>query len=179
MMVTLILVLSAGLALLFFLLRIGGFGANLRNEAELAERLQPVDLDAFRNLVDPDEARFLQANLAHSEFCMIQRQRLLAAVEYIASVSHNAAVLLQLGQAARHSADPRVAEAGRHLVDHAVRLRLYSLIATGKLYVRIAFPSAVLEPGGIVDRYQTLSDSASLVGRLRDPSKAALMSTHT
>jgi len=173
---TLILVVCAALALLFFLLKIRGYGAPPVDESQLAAHLFSVDLDAFRNLVDPDEEQFLRAHLSPSEFRAIQRQRLRAAVDYVAGVSHNAASLLQLGQAARHSPDARVAEAGRHLVDDAVRLRLYSLVAASKLYARMAFPGTVLEPAGIVDYYQSMSNWAALLGRLQNPAKAALLS---
>ncbi len=84
--------------------------------------------------------------------------------------------MLELGQAARRSPDPRVADAARQLVDDATRLRLFSLIATSKLYVRIAFPGTALEPAGIVDSYQTMSHRAALLGRLQNPATAALLS---
>jgi hypothetical protein len=99
-----------------------------------------------------------------------------AAVDYVTGVSQNAAVLLQLGLAARRSPDIRVAEAGRQLVDDAVRLRLTSLLAAGKLYARIVFPGTVLVPAGIADHYQSMSHRAALLGRLQDPAKAALLS---
>ena len=63
MTITLILVLCAALALLFFLFRIKGYGATPLDESNLASRLPSVDLEAFRNLIDPDEEKFLRANL--------------------------------------------------------------------------------------------------------------------
>jgi hypothetical protein len=175
MTVTLILVLCAAFALVFFLFRMKGYGTALVDEATLASRLQSVDLDAFRNLIDPDEEEFLRSNLPPAEFRPIRRQRLRAAVDYVAGVSQNAAVLLQLGLAARLSADPRVADAGRQLVDDAVRLRLYSLVAVAKLYTRIVVPGNVLEPAGLVDGYQSMSHRAALLGRLQNPAQGGLL----
>ncbi len=176
MIPTLILVVIAGLALIFFLLRVRGFGVAPIETSKLAERLLAVDLDAFRNLVDPDEEQYLREQLPPAEFRPIQRQRLRAALDYIGGISHNAAILLHFGQAARLSPDPRVAEAARQLVDDAVRLRLYAVVAAAKLCARMAFPGTVLEPAGIVDSYQSVSHRAALLGRLQNPAKAALIS---
>ena len=176
MTATLILVLLALLALLFFAVKIRGYGAKPANEVGLADDLRSVDLDAFRNLVDPDEEQFLREHLPPSEFRVIQRQRLRAAIDYVASVFHNAAILLHLGQAARLSLDPRISEAGHQLVDDAVRLRLFSGIAIAKLYARIVLPGTVLETVGIVDSYQSISHRAALLGRLQNPARAPLLS---
>jgi len=153
-----------------------GYGAAPLDESNLASRLPSVDLEAFRNLIDPDEEKFLRANLQPGEFRVIQRQRLRAAVDYVTGVSQNAAALLQLGLAARRSPDIRIAEAGRQLVDDAVRLRLTSVLAIGKLYARIVFPGAVIEPSGIVDHYRSMSYQVALLGRLQNPAKAGLVS---
>lgn len=176
MTVTLIFVLFAVLALGLFLLRLPGTFKDQADEAKLIQQLQPVDLDAFQNLVDPGEERFLRANLPSSEFRDIQRQRMRAAVDYVSGVSRNAAILLRLGLAARRSLEPQVAEAGRHLVDNALRLRLYSLMATGKLLTRIAFPGTILEPAGIVSHYQETSNWAARLGRLQHPESVAVVS---
>jgi hypothetical protein len=175
MIPTLILVLIAGIALTFFLFRLRGFGVAPIESSSLADQLLAVDLDAFRNLVDPDEEQYLREHLPPAEFRPIQRERLRAALDYIGGVSHNAAVLLHFGQAARLSLDPLVAEAAHQLVDEAVRLRLYALVATGKLYARMVFPETILEPIGIVDSYQSLSHRATLLGRLQNPATAALL----
>ncbi len=176
MIPTLILVLIAALALIFFLFRVGGFGVAPIASSKLADRLLTVDLEAFCNLVDPAEEQYLREHLPATEFRCIQRQRLRAALDYIGGVSHNAAILLHVGQAARLSPDPRVAEAARQLVDDAVRLRLYALVAAAKLFARMAFPGTVLESAGIVDSYQSVSHRAALLGRLQNPANAALLS---
>jgi hypothetical protein len=176
MTVTLIFVVVAGLGLAFFILRIWGGRLESVDEATLGERLRPVDLEAFRNLIDPAEEQFLRDHLPPAEFQAIQRERLRAATDYTAGVLHNAGILLQLGQAGRSSPDPRVADAARHLVDNAVRLRFYSLLAITKLQVRIAFPGTGLEPTGIVPHYQQMSEWAALLARLQHPGKSVLIS---
>jgi hypothetical protein len=103
--------------------------------------------------------------------------RLRAAVDYVGGVSYNAGILLQFGQAARGSPDQDVAEAGRRLVDSAVELRIYALLAICKLYVQIAVPGTALQPAGLVDNYQRLSDGAAILGRLQNPAKRRLVSS--
>jgi hypothetical protein len=167
----------AGLALLFFLFWIRRKGLDVVDVATLGARLKPLDLEAFRNLIDESEEEFLRANLSPGEYRSLRRMRLRAAVDYVGGVSYNAAILLQFGQAARGSPEPDVAEAGRRLVDSAVELRIYALLATCKLYVQIAVPGTALQPAGLVDDYQRLSDGAALLGRLQNPAGRRLISS--
>jgi hypothetical protein len=176
MTVTILLIVFSAFALMLFVLRTIGTGRLVRDEAELRRQIQQVDLDAFQNLTDPEEEEFLRRSLPEAEFRAVQRQRLRAAIDYLSGVSRNAALLLNLGQAARRSSDARIAEAGRSLVDNAVRLRLFSVLAAGKLWLRIAFPRAALYPAGIVDRYQQLTDRAVQLGRLQHAGRSVLIS---
>jgi hypothetical protein len=162
-----IVVLFAATALGVFFLWIRTKRRTGLDEAEVAARMSSVDLEAFRNLVDPEEEEYLRENLPPADFRVVQRERLLAALHYVVAVSQNAARLLQLGQAAKTSADPRVAEAGQHIVDNAVRLRLYALRARVRLYAKIAFPTAKLKPVDVASQYQEISNWASLLGRLQ------------
>ena len=168
---------------LLALLTLGVFflvgGAPLKaaaNEQELSHKLRWVDLDAFRNLTDPDEEEYLRANLPASEFRSIERLRLRAAIDYLLGVFHNSALLLHFGQTCRRSSDERVVEVARNLIDNALRLRLLSVLAIAKLCIRIVVPGAVLHPAGIVDRYQLMSDGAAQLGRLQYPDRGALLS---
>ena len=176
MIITLILLLLALAALAFFVLR--GFGSSRLpvDQAELNGNIRAVDLEAFRNLIDPEEEEFLRGNLPPGEFRAIQRQRLRAAIDYLAAVSYNAALLLQLGLSARRSADSRIAETAQNLVDNAVRLRLFSALAIGKLCLRIVLPSAVLQPAGVAELYQLLTERAAQLGRLQYSNHGALIS---
>jgi hypothetical protein len=175
MTITLLLILFAFVALVFFVVRGFGPGGHL-DQSELSKHIREVDLEAFRNLVDAEEEEFLRLNLPAGEFRAIQRQRLRAALDYLAAVSHNSALLLHFGQSARRSADARIVEAGQNLVDEALPLRLYSALAVCKLCLRMAFPDAVLQPAGIAERYQQMTEGAAQLGRLQYPSKGALIS---
>ena len=175
MTVTVLLILFAAIALALFVLRAVTVGYGATDEAELSKMIRPVDVEAFRNLMDPSEEDFLRQSLQRSAFRSIQRERLQAAREYLGGVSHNAGVLLQLGQAARGSTDARIAAAARHLVEEASRLRIYATLARGKLYLRFVFPEARVQAAGVIARYQQATEDAVQLGHLRVPGRAALL----
>src|SRR5215467_2346300 len=104
------------LAILWFAVR--GRSAAVTDLSDIERLTKPVDLEAFRNLVDPEEEEYLRSNLSAADFRSVQRERLLAAVDYMTGVSRNAAVLLRLGELARRSSDAEVAVAGQDLVNN-------------------------------------------------------------
>ena len=162
MMVAVVLVLISLMALLV-LYAVRGKTSPIAGLDDLVGRTRPVDIDAFRNLIDPAEEEFLRENLPAGEFRAVQRERLRAAVEYVSCAAHNAAILVRLGESARLNLDPKISEAGQQLLDTALRLRLYALLATVRLYLGIALPGIHLSAGRLVDNYQHLS---SLAGQL-------------
>jgi len=176
MILPLILVAAALAVLLLLLYLEGGRRSVVDRIEDLAGRTRPVDIAAFRNLMDPREDDFLRGNLPPREFRAIQRERSRSALDYLQNATHNAAFLLHLGEAAAQSADPRVAQAGRQLVDSALRLRAYALLSRALLYVRIALPGVRLSYGQLVDSYQRLSGSAGQLALVQHPSQAARLS---
>ncbi|MBA3915755.1 MAG: hypothetical protein H0X25_18260 [Acidobacteriales bacterium] len=169
MTIPLLLIVLSILSLVWLLRFARGRASAIIKSEELDGRTRPVDLEAFRNLVDPDEERFLRSRLSGSDFRRVQRERLRAAVEYISGAAENAAVLLRLGEAAAAHPDPNIAAAGAQLIDNALRLRLYALFAVSKLYVRIVIPGANLSPGSLADQYQNLSGIAGRLAVLQNP----------
>lgn len=165
-MISSIIVVLFALALLSFAVwmarnRAGGRGV-LQNPAQ---RLQPVDVEAFRNLIDPAEEEFLRRRLPPADFRRIQRERLGAAKEYIAGAARNARILLQLAEPARHSADPEVAESAQKLIDEATRLRLYAFQATARIYFVMLFPSRRTSPLRVAESYEQMSHRVVTLGR--------------
>jgi hypothetical protein len=168
MTVTFIFVL-AGLLALSFLMRLAKVRglANRRGE-DTAGQIRPVDVEAFRNLIDPAEAQFLRSNLPPPEFRRVERQRLRAAVEYISCAAYNAKVLMRMGETARNSPEPAVAEAGEKLVNTAIRLRVYAFQVTAKLYLRMVFPGAQFAPVGLAENYERMTGLVLLLGRMEN-----------
>ncbi len=168
---------AVALAILLLLLYLeGDHHSSVRRMEDLAGRTRPVDIDAFRNLVDPREDDFLRANLPPREFRLIQRERARSAMDYIGNTTHNAACLLRLGEAATRNADPRIALAGRQLVESALRLRAYALLSRAQLYLRIALPGSRFSYGKLADNYQHLSGLASQLVLMQHPTQAARFS---
>jgi hypothetical protein len=170
MMVPLLVVVGALGALLFLLRVARGQSAAVENLEELPSRTHPVDLAAFRNLIDETEEEYLRARLPAREFRRLQRERMRAALEYVARAAHNAAILVRLGEAARRSPDPAIAQAAQELVDNALRLRLYALLAEIKLWTRLLLPGARLSSAPLLDRYQGLTDAVARLSRVQKPS---------
>ncbi len=165
------------LAILLLLLYVeGGQNSAVNRMEDLAGRTRPVDLEAFRNLVDAAEEDFLRASLSRREFRAVQRERTRAAVDYIRNTAHNAAFLLRLGEAATRSHDPRIAQAGRELMESALKLRAYALLSAAQLYVRLVFPQARFSYGPLADNYQRLSGLASQLALMQHPGHAARLS---
>ena len=132
--------------------------------AQLASQLRPVDVAAFRNLIDEGEEQYLRDHLPHHEFRSIQRERKLAAIEYVLCAANNAAILIRLAEAARESPDPAVAQAAHKLFDNALRLRLYSFRTVPRLYAGVLLPGLSLVPAGLADAYDTLTRQVVVLG---------------
>jgi hypothetical protein len=138
-------------------------------DRSLAAQLQPIDVAAFRNLVDPAEDAYLRGRLPAAAFRTVQRQRLLAAAGYVKTANRNAAILILMGQEALASSNVHTAEAARQLVENALLLRQNATIAMLKIYVALAWPHSILGSIPVVQRYERLNVSAMLLGRLQNP----------
>src|SRR2546425_9222969 len=79
-----IIVILAAIALALIVFRTAhGSATKIATVDDLEGCTEPIDLPAFLNLLDPAEEEFLRANLSPQVFRRIQRQRLLAAAEYV------------------------------------------------------------------------------------------------
>ena len=129
-------------------------------------QLTPVDLEAFENLIDPEEELFLKANLSPSEFRGVQLTRIRAAKAYVAVLSENARVLVAAGQSARYHSDPEIAAAAAEIVQRAIKLKLWCLFALLRLDAGVFFPARLAPASGITRRYFLVTSmAASLLGK--------------
>ena len=170
MITTIVLVVAAFVSLLVLLHLTRRRVLAVRWLRDPAAHLRPVDLEAFRNLIDPGEEQFLRAHLPAMEFRLIQRERLRAAVEYVSAVGHNATVLLRLGQAARLSSDPSIAAAGESLVNTALRLRFSTFRSLAVLYLRIILPGGHVSLAAVAERYELATGQVVMLA-LRYPAR--------
>jgi hypothetical protein len=125
--------------------------------ANPAQHLRRVDIEAFRNLIDPAEENFLRSRLPAVDFRRVQRARLGAAVEYISAASQNAAILLRLAEPARRNPDPVVAQSAEKLVEEATKLRLYAFRAMPRLYFAMLFPGRAASPLRVAESYEQMT----------------------
>ncbi len=149
---------------------------NLPISAGASTELQPLDIDAFQNLIDPRESEYLRSHLPASEFRRIQRLRLRAIAAYIQVVGRNAALLVHVGQLALSSTDAKTSEAGHCLVDQALLLRRNAAFALLRIYLALPWPNATFAAAPIIDGYQRLNSSAMLLGRLQNPATSVRLS---
>jgi hypothetical protein len=130
-------------------------------------QILPVDLEAFRNLMDPAEREYLRAKLSASEFRSVQRRRVAAALDYVVCVKQNAAILQQLGEDARAAVQPEIAAAGAHLVDSALRLRVSAARLSARLYLGWMLPGWDASSAPLADGYQDLCGLVAQLRRMR------------
>ena len=169
MTLAIILVIAAALSLVFTLGITLSRSLQVSKEAGLAGQIQPIDVEAFRNLIDPGEDDYLRRRLPASEFRWVRRQRLLAMAAYVQVAGRNAAVLVLLGQRVLHAGDAQTADAARRLVDNALLLRRNAAFALLRVYIAMAWPTSGLGAAPVLRSYEQLNGSAMLLGRLQNP----------
>lgn len=99
-----------------------------------------VDLGAFRLLLDPAEEAYLRNSLPPPEFRTFQRQRVRLALNSLALVGKNTAMLMKLGQLAKHGANPKLAQEAEELIHGTLRLRVNLTLVQPCLWLKWLFP---------------------------------------
>jgi hypothetical protein len=178
MTVAIILVVAAAVALGTILGLAARRGLQAKAGAGLAETIRPLDLEAFRNLINPAEDEYLRRRLPPDRFRVVRRARLRAMAAYVQAAGRNAALLVRVGEAARASSDVRVADAAHQLVNQALLLRRNTTVAMVQIYIAMAWPSSRLGALRVVDGYEQVSGSAMLLGRLQNPATTVRLSAN-
>ena|SRR5271168_1813779 len=169
MNLALILVVVAAIALGIILRLAVTRSLQARESAGLVATIRPIDIQAFRNLINPAEDDYLRRRLPPPQLRVVRRERLRAMAAYVQVAASNAAVLVRLGEGALASGDPRVLGAAREVVNDALLLRRNSTVALARIYLALAWPNSGFAAVRVVDRYEQLSGAAMLLGRLQNP----------
>jgi hypothetical protein len=169
MILAIIIVIAAVLALATILSVAVTQSLQAKPNTNLTLAIRPVDIEAFRNLINPAEDDYLRRRLPPAQFRAVRRERLRAMAAYVHAAASNAAVLLRLGEAALASGDARIAGAAQQLVNEALLLRRNSTVALAWIYLALAWPNSEFAAVRVVDRYEHLSGAAMLLGRLQNP----------
>ena len=135
----------------------------------LAVAIRPLDVEAFRNLIDPAEDDYLRRRLPPAQFRMVRRKRLRAMAAYIQVAGSNAAVLIRVGEAALTGGNVHTAVAAQQMVNDALLLRRNTAVALARIYLALAWPNSGFAAVRVVERYERLSGAAMLLGRLQNP----------
>jgi hypothetical protein len=168
MTLAVILIISAVIALIL-VLRVAVRSRLQIRDRDAISAVQPIDLDAFRNLSDPAEDVYLRNRLIPSEYRKVRRLRLRALAAYVQVAAQNAVQLVHLGQSALDSRDPKTVTAARDLINDALLLRRNAMFAMFRIYVAWTWPNADFTPSSLLEGYRQLNGSATLLGRLQNP----------
>ena len=131
--------------------------------------IRPINIEAFRNLIDPTEDSYLRRRLPPAQFRVVRRERLRAIAAYVQVAGSNAAVLVRVGEAALASGDAHIAGAAQQLVNDALLLRRNTTMALARIYLALAWPNYGFAAARVVERYERLNGAAMLLGRLQNP----------
>lgn len=137
---TIIFVLIAFALLVFFATLATRRTRDLPDLDRAITAVRSLDMEAFRNLVDPKEEEFLRARLSAPEFKRIKRERARAALVYVKELSQAALQFARFGGAAQRSPDPAIAAWGKQIANSAIYLRLRALDANAQLILSATFP---------------------------------------
>jgi hypothetical protein len=164
-----VLVISAVVALGIILRLAVTRSLQTSKPSDLTGKICPIDIEAFRNLIDPAQDDYLRRRLPAAQFRLVRRERLRAMAVYVHLAARNAAFLVQAGEAALASGDARLAEAAQQLVNDALLLRRNTTLALLRIYLALAWPNWDFAAVRVIDRYERLSGAAMLLGRLQNP----------
>ena len=149
--------LSALGILVYFAVRSRARRVDLEKAVEV---FRSLDIEAFRNLVDTDEEKFLRDHLSSRKFREIKRQRAWAALLYAWETGRAAVALAKIGQVVQRSSDPKVAASGLQLAENAFRLRIRTLGASVHLLAEILWPDLQSRSlPSLLDQYERAAET--------------------
>jgi len=131
--------LSAGILLLFLYAAF----LNLRRRQApgvqlgvLMNSFLPVDVAVLSNVISPVQQRYLQETFGRDELLRLYREQVGLTMECLRRMSHNAALLQQVGYAQVNCGNQLIASLAQEMVDAGVHVRLYTFMALIVLQVR-------------------------------------------
>lgn len=156
------------IALAFFAIALFFIAARSRKRHMLEGAMRPLDLQAFRSLIDRDDERFLRTRLSRADFARLKRQRISVTFKYVGRISNNAAAVLRMAEVARQNNDVQVVEAATQVIDTATQIRMQCMVAFAKLSLEFMVPSLQLSPAMLAPRYQVLRDTLVRLSSLQN-----------
>ena len=142
------------------------FSVRSRRRHAAGQPVRPLDLQAFRTLMDRDDELFLRTKLPHREFTRLKRLRVSLTWKYVGRIAGNAAAVLHMAEGARQNADSEAAQVAAQVVDIATQIRMQCIVSWAKLAVEFMFPSMQLNPAMLEPKYQALRENLRHLGSL-------------
>ncbi|HEU4415284.1 MAG TPA: hypothetical protein VFT65_10925 [Candidatus Angelobacter sp.] len=105
---------------------------------ELIPAFLPVDVEVLADLVSPAQQRHLQETYGQDELLRIYREQLRLTIECLRRMTHNAALLQQLGYCQLRSGNQLIASLAQEMIDAGVHVRLYTFVGLIVLHFRNA-----------------------------------------
>ena len=133
--------LSAGILLLFLYAAFLNLRRRQAPGVELGDLMNsflPVDVAVLSNVVSPAQQRYLQETFGRDELLRLYREQVGLTMECLRRMSHNAALLQQVGYTQVNSGNQLIASLAQEMVDAGVHVRLYTFMALIVLQVRSA-----------------------------------------
>ena len=103
--------------------------------------VRPLDLSAFRALLDGDDEAFLREKLSRAEFFRLKRLRIKVIRKYARRIADNSAIVLRSVASSRHDPDVNVAQTAMEVENLAAQIRVHCRLAFAKLTVEYMFPA--------------------------------------
>ena len=131
--------LSAGILLLFLYAAFLNLRRRQSPGAELGDLMNsflPVNVEVLSNVINPAQQRHLQETYGRDELLRIYQEQVGLTMECLRRMSHNAALLQQVGYTQLHSGNQLIASLAQEMVDAGVHVRLYTFMALIVLQVR-------------------------------------------
>ncbi len=131
--------LSVGLLLLFLYAAFLNSRKRRTGKVELEELIPsflPVNVEELRELISPAQQRYLQETYGQQELLRIYREQLGRTIECLRRMTHNAALLQQLGYSQLYSGNQLIASLAQEMIDAGVHVRLYSFMSLIVLHLR-------------------------------------------
>jgi hypothetical protein len=133
---------------------------------------QKVNVDAFRLLVDPDEAAYLWKSVPKVEFRRLQRKRIALALRCVHMMASNAALLMRVATLARQTDDSEIASAADRLMLLSFRVTMSARVAEVYLLLKWTFPAWAISVPMPLERYERLLENCDWILARRQQSQA-------
>jgi len=149
-----------------------GYADKFETLDELPSRLQPVNLEALRNLLDPAQDDYFARRLDSTDLRSVRRERNLAAIEYVWRIARNAAQVIRVAELATKSSSREISAAGARIANSALQTRLLALKTISILLLGAVIPGAPLRVP-MLQQYTSLSTEVSLLFNQANRSRSA------